>query len=360
MTTPPFYMHGTRSAEEIIKVGRSLSYNEQYSFTEGWNNNVAVDILNLALDKLYAFITQIDNPANIEEVALDVISQQQAYDLPIHVQMALRIVDVRYLYGYQSWEFVTLRQGMIQDRFSYPTNIPDIWCLRNGKMLLSPTPNLTKPASLIINYQKRMRKMDIRRGFVGSITQTSPSYIFKLQFSPPSATPGDATDVTYTSRKNVDMQENAASILDLVNWVCFVDSMGEPIVDAIPITRYNSEPTVQLLYADPNWIPDPIQITRLNTMLAAYEPVYVVQGDYSSTHSQLDRQCEDALIEILVLRFLRLVSSAEQAPMQLKAEDDVLEYLRNQYRRNRPSIYSVVWQERMRPRLGIFGGRGPY
>lgn len=356
----PVYMQGTRSTEEIIKVSRSLSYNEQYSFTEGWNDNVAVDIVNLARDKLYAAITQIDNPANIEEASLDVISQQQAYDLPINVQMALRIVDVRYLYGYQNWEFVTLRQGMIQDRFGYPTNIPDIWCLRNGQMLLSPTPNITKASSLIINYQKRMRFMDIRRGFVGEITQTSPSYIFHLQFYPPSAAPGDNTETALTSRKNVNMQENAASILDLVNYVCFVDSKGDPVMNAIPITRYNSDPTSQLLYADPNWTPNASELAQLNAMLAAYEPVYVVQGDYSSTHSQLDRQCEDALIEITVLRFLRLASSQEQSPMQLKTEQDVIDYLVNQYRRYRPSIYPVVWQERMRPRVGIFGGRGPY
>lgn len=360
MSGPPYYMQGTRSTEEIIDIARSLSYNERYSYTEGWNNNVAVNIVNLAKDKLYAAITQIDNPANIEEVELDVISQQQSYDLPIDVQMALRIVDVRYLYGYQSWEFVTLHQGMIQDRFSYPTNIPDIWCLRNGKILLSPTPNITKLKSLIINYQKRMRFLDIRRGFVGEIVQTDPSYIFKLQFYPPSATPGDNTDVAFTSRKNVNMEENAASILDQVSFVCFVDTNGTPIVDAIPITRYNSDPTSQLLYVNPNWIPDADQLANLNALLADYQPVYVVQGDYSSTHSQLDRQCEDALIEITVLRFLRLASSQEQAPMQLKAEQDVIDYLINQYRRYRPSIYSVVWQERMRPRAGIFGGRGAY
>jgi hypothetical protein len=205
-----------------------------------------------------------------------------------------------------------------------------------------------------------MRKMDIRRGFVGAITQTSPSYIFHLQFYPPSAAPGDNTETALTSRKNVNMQENAASVLDLVNYVCFVDSMGNPVVDAIPVTRYNSDPTVQLLYADPNWVPDADQLANLNTMLSTYQPVYVVQGDYSSTHSQLDRQCEDALIEITVLRFLRLASSQEQSPMQLKAEQDVIDYLINQYRRYRPSVYSVIWQERMRPRVGIFGGRGPY
>lgn len=354
----PVYMRGTRSLDELIKAARSLSYNEQYSYTEGWDDNVAVEIFNLALDKLYAAITQIDNPAAVQEVSIDVVSQQTAYDLPIDVQMALRMVDVRYLYGYQQWEFITLRQGMIQDRFSYPTNIPDTWCLRNGQMLLSPTPNITKPKALIINYQKRQRKMDVRRGFVGSIAQTSPSYIFDLQFFPPSAVPGDNTEVALTSRKNVQMQANADSILDLVNYVCFVDQNGAPVMDAIPVTRYDI--STQKLYAGLNWTPDPVQLANLVAMLASFQPVYCIQGDYSSTHSELDRQCEDALIEIAVLRFLRLASSAEQAPMQTKAEQDVIDYLINQYRRYRPSIYAVVWQERMRPRSWPFGRRGMY
>ncbi len=355
MTTPPIYMRGTRSLDELIRTARELSYNEKYSYTEGWNDNVAVSIANLALNKLYAALTQIDSPPNIEEVAIDVVSRQQAYDLPINVHMDLRIVDVRFLYGSQEWEFLTLTQGMIQDRFGFPTNFPSIWCLRNGQMILSPTPNISRPRSLIINYQKRMRKIDIRRGFVGSISQSSPSYIFNLQFMPPSATPGDNTQVALTSRKNVHMEEDAASLLDLVEYVCFVDGNGDPVMDAVKVSRYNS--STKQLYADPSWIPDSVQLADLNARLAAYEPIYVVQGDYSSTHSQLDRTCEDAFIEIMTLRFLRLASSQEQAPMQLKSEDDVIKYLINQYRRNRPSVYPVLWQNRQRPRtFGIFGG----
>lgn len=359
--TAKTYMKGTRSIEELISIARGLSYNENYSFTQGWDDNVAINIANLALDKLYAALTQIDMPPNVEEVSLDVISQQQAYDLPIDVQLFLRIVDVRYQYGYQTWEFVTLRQGMIQDRFSYPTNIPDIWCLRNNQILLSPTPNLTKTASLTINYQKRMRKLDIRRGFVLDFIKSppvDPYYVFPLQFFPPSLTPGDATAVGYTSIKNVNMQANADSILDKVNWVCFVDSFGESVIDAIPITRYDS--TNQLLYVDPSWVPDATALANFEAMIAAFEPVYVIQGDYSSTHSQLDRQCEDALIEILILRFLRLASSAEQSPAQMKAEQDVINYLINQYKRYRPSIYNVTFVDRMRSYNGVFGGRGKY
>lgn len=354
------YMKGTRSTEELISIARGLSYNEQFSYTQGWNNNIAVNIINLALNKIYSAFTQIDSPPNVEEVRIDVVSRQQAYDLPINVQMALRLVDVRYLFGTQEWEFVPLTQGTIQDRFGYPTNIPSIWCLRDGQILLSPTPNISKPNALIINYQKRMRKMDIRRGFVGSISQTSPSYIFNLQFTPLCASPGDNTDISLTSIKNVDMEQDASSVLDKVDYVCFVDANGVSVMDAVPITRYNSS-TFEL-YTQIGWVPDAIQLANLSAKLAAFEPVYVVQGDYSSTHSQLDRMVENALIEIMVLRFLVLSSSAEQSPMQVKQENEVISYLINQYRRYRPTVYSINWQDtnqsgRNRGR-GYYNGRG--
>ena len=118
---------GTRSLEEMIRDARSLSYQENYSFTEGWNDNVAAEVFNLGLDRLYGAVTQIENDANVEEVAMNVVAGQFAYDLPIDVHMALRIADVRFLFGTQPYEFVTLIQGTIQDRFQFPTNIPDTY-----------------------------------------------------------------------------------------------------------------------------------------------------------------------------------------------------------------------------------------
>ena len=170
----------TRRTELIIAAARALSYSEDYSLTEGWNNNVAVDLINLGLDKLYMGITEIDNPANIEEYTQDVIAGQQSYDIPIEVQLYVRIMDARFLWGTQAYEFITLRQGMIQDRLDYPINVPDTYCIRDGKILLSPAPSITKAGALIINYQKRMRSLDIRRGRVVSRT-TSPAS-FTLSF----------------------------------------------------------------------------------------------------------------------------------------------------------------------------------
>src|SRR5690606_11834131 len=115
---------------------------------------------------------------------------------------------------------------------------------------------------------------------------------------------------------------NAESLLDKVDWVCFVDSFGNPIMNAIPITRY--EFSTKRIYAEPSFVPVASELAALQDAIDNQSPVYVVQGDYSSTHSQLDRQAEGSLIEYTVLRLLRLASSREATPDQLKTENEAL------------------------------------
>jgi hypothetical protein len=148
---------------------RQLAYQENYSYTEGWDDNTVAEIFNLGLNQLYDKITQVDSVANIEEFSTTVYAGVQSYPIPQDVKMAIQIMNVRYLYGPETWQFITLEQGMIQDRYSYPTNIPSTFCIRNGYMLLSPTPNITRENALIVNYQKRMRSLDYRRGKVSNI-----------------------------------------------------------------------------------------------------------------------------------------------------------------------------------------------
>jgi hypothetical protein len=136
MTT---YMQGTRRIDEMAANARQLSYQENYSYTEGWDDNTVGEIFNLGLNQLYDRLSQIDNVANIQEFSTTVFAGVQSYPIPQDVKLALQIMNVRYLYGPETWQFVTLEQGMIQDRYSYPTNIPSTYCIRNGQMLLSPT-----------------------------------------------------------------------------------------------------------------------------------------------------------------------------------------------------------------------------
>lgn len=413
------YMKGTRRIDEMAANARQLAYQENYSYTEGWDDNTVGEIFNLGLNQLYDKITQVDSVANIEEYVQTVFAGVNEYDIPQEVKMAIQIMNVRYLYGPETWQFVTLEQGMIQDRFSYPTNIPSTYCIRNGKIILSPTPNITRERSLIVNYQKRMRKLDYRRGKVtniitpyGNITNISNSnpavittefahgmttgmksgiggefvpaelldntYIITVTGANTFTVPVDTTlsnvfsgvaiwyknpvqfqlNFTITSQKDINLQANANSILDKIDWVCFTTRDGEPIIDAIPISGYDMVNFV--LTCEPNFVIPYFSWLNFQAIIQNEDTFYVVGGDYTSTHSQLDRQSEDLLIEYVVLRLLRLQSAAEPTESQREAERDVLDRLAIAYRRYRPSVVPIIWQKRLRTTSWFSGGRGAY
>lgn len=418
MTT--VYMQGTRRIDELSDAARSLAYQQNYSYTEGWDDNTVAQIANLGLNQLYDALCQIDNVVNIEEYTQDVIAGQQEYTIPQEVKLKSQIMNVRYLYGPQTWQFVTLVQAMIQDRFSYPTNIPSTYCIRNGKILLSPTPNISRPSSLIVNFQKRMRSLDFRRGKVssisssyGTVTNITNANPAEVQTASPhglitgskvglsgvfeplelieesfiitvtgantftlngidttNSNPFSGTAIWFAnpvtfqlnfavnSQKDANLQANANAALDQRDWACFVGRDGNAIIDAIPTASYNQ--TSYVLTCTPNYVIPYASWLLFQSTLTNQDTVYVVSGDYASTHSQLDRQCEDLLIEYMVLRLLRLQSAAEPTKDQREAEQDVLERLRIAYRRYRPSIVPIQWQKQIRNGNNYLGGRGIY
>lgn len=331
----------TRRLEELIDEARGLAYSEEYSLTEGWNNNVVSNLFNLGLDKLYMAITEIDNPANIEEYVTNVVSGQQSYDIPIDVQMSIRIMDARYLWGTQAYEFITLRQGMIQDRLDYPINVPDMYCIRDGKILLNPTPNITRNNALILNFQKRMRRLDVRRGRLAS--KTNSPFTVTLSF-------------VSQSQKDANLKDNAESTLDKVDYVCLVDRDGIPIVSAIPVRNYDF-PT-QTIKAETSYVIPVLELAALDAAILATKQIYVVAGNYSSTNSELDSQCEDHLVEFVIRRLLRLQSNTTESQEQAVEEEKVLSRLVNAYRRYRPSVYPVRWVQNMKNSSFPFGARG--
>lgn len=413
------YMKGTRRIDEMAANARQLAYQENYSYTEGWDDNTLAEIFNLGLNQIYDKICQIDNVANIEEYTQTVVAGVQEYDIPQNVNLAIQIMNVRYLYGPQNWEFVTLEQGMIQDRYGYPTNIPSTYCIRNGKILLSPTPNITRENALIVNYQKRMRSLDYRRGKVSNIISPYGNVVGISNANPCQVTtefahglsngmkvglggvfePSFLIDTTHIitvtgantftipvntllsntfsgtalwfqnpvqfqlnftvdSQKDVNLQANANAILDKVDWASFTDRNGEPIIDAIPLQGYNM--TTFVLTADSNYVIPYESWLRFQGFITNQDTFYVITGDYASTHSQLDRKSEDLLVEYSVLRLLRLQSAAEPTKDQLEAEDAVLKRLAIAYRRYRQSVVPIIYQQRLRSRSWFWGGRGPY
>jgi len=333
----------TRRSEELISEVRTLAYQEIYSTTEGWNDNTLVSILNLALDKLYIAITQQNNPGYIQQQRIDVVANQNEYAIPFDVQMAIRLVDVRFLYGTQEWEYITLDQGMIQDRWNYPTNLPSFYCIRNGYMVLSPAPSTAQVGGLIINYQKRMRSLDIRRGKVTSFTNPGG---------------GPATiQVNYsvTSQKDTNLQVNGESVLDKVDYICLVNVHGEPIVTSIPVATYNF--TTQVITTLDDYTFNATEAAALTAALSA-GTVYIVQGFYASSNSELDVQCEDYLIEYSVARLLDLQSNSQGTTTAMIREQEALVRLKEAFQKYRPSVYPIRWVRNSSPRNFPFSPRG--
>lgn len=313
-----------RNIQELITEARSLAYSENYSFTEGWNQNVLVNIANLGQKKLYNAITQIDDCAYVQEVKLDTIAYQQNYELPIDVHMALRLVDCRYLYGVTDYQFIELVNSPLQDRYGYPTNLPQIYTIRNGEIILSPVPCNTRPESLVINYQKRLRELDIRRGAVSVVTNNITPATISVSYAT-------------TSQKNAGMRAAGESILDLVDYICLVDVDGLPVVEQIPIQNYNQSTEIITTGVGFNFTAD--QIATITSMQSAGEPIYIVTGRYSTTNCELDSWCENALIEYMVLRLLRLQSANSDVAAQFETEDEIIKNLITQHRRIRPTVY---------------------
>lgn len=315
----------TTTAQNMIGRARSLAYSESYSLTEGWNDNTLVSILNLGMHRLYNALTQIENDAYVAQTRLNSVAYQDAYDLPIEVQMSLRLVDVRYLYGNEVYQFIELSNAPLQDRFAYPANLPQIYSTRFGQILLSPMPTETRTGNLIINYQKRMRELDIRRGIVASYDDAGP-VTFTVDYTP-------------TSQKNANMRVNGESVLDKVDYICIVDYKGLPLVSEIPVDSYNQ--VTQVITCNPDFVFVPSQQAALDAVLDAGQSPYIVGGRYSSTNSDLDAWCEDALIEYMVLRLLRLQSDAAETAEQFQTEEMVIKQLVTQHRRIRPTTYKV-------------------
>lgn len=334
---------GTRRLEEMITDARAQAYSEDFSLTEGWDDNVVARLFNLGLNQLYHAITQISNPANVEETSIDVVAGTQSYDIPLDVFMAIRLLDVRFQWGTATYDFVTLKQGDIQDRFDYPINIPDYYCIRDGKILLSPTPNTTKTGGLIINYQKRMRSVDVRRGLLASKTDTPVT--ITLSF-------------TATSQKDANMQTNAESVLDKIDYICLVDRDGAPIVSQIPVNNYNT--ATKLITAESTYVFPASELAALDAAIAASTSVYVVSGVYASSHSELDSQSEDYLIEYVISRLLRLQSNTGEMGDSRERERESLEALVNAYRRYRKTTYPVRWIRNLGNRSSNMGLRGVY
>lgn len=399
---------GTRSIYEISRDARGLCYSEDYSKTEGWDDNKVAVIANLGLRKLYRKITEVDQPANIEQVSINSVAGTPDYDIPIDVHMGIRLHEVRFIWGAEGYNFIPLEQTTIGDRVDYQGLYPQYYCIRDGQIIITPTPSITRVGAIQINYQKRMRTLDFIRGKVSSILgavvdgaqvgvntinvesghdvtanstvqlldRTGTTDVQRTVSSVAATTitiSGDPVDVNDDDTIRVvnpmtikvsfpndsikwnKMSENSEE-LDYRSHICIVDRDGTPIASEIPIDSFDTG--TEIITMDTNYTMPLADMTSLDQYLSDGKPLYIVYGKYASTHSELDGETEDYFMEFIAGRLLRLQGNTAQSREQMITEKEVLDQMVTAYKRYRKSVYPVQYTNRLRNYAAAFSTRG--
>jgi hypothetical protein len=142
--------------------------------------------------------------------------------------------------------------------------------------------------------------------------------------------------------------EQAALLLDNVDYCCIVSRDGQAVISEIPIDSYNYITHVVTCAQGYAFSDD--EQAAIDAYLDNDLPVYVVAGKYASTHSELDMQTEQCLIEYGVARMLALESS-NAAPAQQERAERCMENMIWAYRRFRESASPVHFTNRMALRV---------
>lgn len=293
---------GTR-LDILIDHVRSATTNEEVSTAVGIPDSEIIRYFNEAQDRIVAKIVQQFKYVFGREIIMDIVQDQEAYDIPNKAFIRNKLISVEYSIDGTDEEYYQLRAKTILERSTFGAGVPDRYILRNGQILLSPKP-ISPTAKLRVNYIKKICKLDVRRGTVDAVTL-------------------DGTTNTITSLTLTMSEADVALFNSNHNYITIVDRLGNI--------------KMQGIFAASNGITgaDPTYTFNVDSSFT-YEDGetidvddYLVFGEYASTHHELDEQVERFLTQWVIWKlFKRDSSQADTAAIEgeLKSiEDDIID-----------------------------------
>jgi hypothetical protein len=281
--------------DKLITHIRKATENEEVGTGYGIQDSEFIRYLNEAQDRLVSKITQQHPAVFVEETTIDTVANQEAYDIPADAIAFNRVTDVQYsaksLRG-----FYTLNRISLKERDTDLKGEPLQYIRKAGQILLSPIPT-TSSGQIRLNYIRRPRDLDTRRGKVDSVTL-------------------GASSITALSLDHTQSDFDDTN-LNLADYITVVDRYGSVKMKNIPID------SVSAVNGD-------VTITSGFTFSSG-ETIevgdYVVIGGFSSTHSELPDTCERYLSQYVIWKIFKRDSSsdANQAESELSAlENEII------------------------------------
>jgi hypothetical protein len=289
----------SRIVDKLIDQVRAQTENEEVSATIGIKDSEFLQYLNDAQDRLQSVVESTHPTAFVVEKVLDVVQDQERYELPVDAYKKNAITTVEFSPSSADEDYYHLEQTGLKSRQTSVQGFPVTYIRRSGSILLQPRPQ--SGGKLRLNYVKRINRLDKRRGVVSVVTLNNSSRtITQLELDASSSNPVLDTDT-----------------LNGENYICIVDRNGKMLMANIPIESVSAT-------------------TGIVTVSAGYTfeagetlPVgaYVVSGMDTSTHSEFPRMAERYLIAYASWKILKRDSSVDYSEQQeelLAMENDII------------------------------------
>ena len=283
-----------RNITKIIDQVRRQTENEEVSEFTGIQDSEFIQYLNDAQYHLQAAIVHNHPNVFIAEKIIDAVSDQEKYDLPSDCFLGNKVHNVEYSQTGREEDFYVLQQDTLKSRASGITGYPARYIRRSGHILLAPEPQ--SGGKIRINYVRRLKELTTRKGKVLTEVTSSTSANFTINLD----------NTTF----NTDFDS-----IDDAEFYSIVDSKGNILLENIE--RVNSDINT---------------ITCKPTSTAVTIPAgsFIVDGENTSSHSELDISVERFLIAYCAWKILKRDSSVDSseamAELQIMQEEIVKSY----------------------------------
>jgi len=270
----------------LITQSRRATENTDFTDTTGISDEEFIQYANDAQMELQSIISGRNADVFQAEVIIEIVTGQEAYDIPSEAFLENRVDLVEYSNTGTPARFRQIKQGRLPERLSsVESSTPSFYIRRSGQILLQPIPDDTS-ATLRLTYQKRLSVLDKRRGQVGSVSlDTTARTITSLILDTGSST---------TIDKDALEEENFISI---------VDKNGAIQMDNIPIDSVDLTTGVVTISSG-------FVYEEGETISAAD---YALRGKSSTTNSDLQQVCERYILSYMSWKILKRDSSADSA-----------------------------------------------
>lgn len=271
-----------RRIDILINEARDDTDNLDFGENRGVSDRLFLKWANDAQRRIYSLIRQQNAAIFEEEEEVDVVSGQEAYDIPALAFLNNAVVKVEYSQTGNSEDYEPLDKVSIRERYTGSAATPEGYIRMSGQILLQPKPS--GGGKIRVTFIKRIPRLDLRRGQVGAVTLNA----------------GTLTITALTLDTDEEIDEESLEEQDEVS-VC--DKFGNLKMAGIKITDVDPETGVVTI--------DPAFVYEAGESIAVGD--YVLAGPRSTTHSQLMEECETYLVEFMKLKALKKDSSVDSA-----------------------------------------------